>query len=83
MLVTQLLSWDCEWDCENTGELGVDGGESDDNVDGDESAEGSSELVFTVMFSFERAIRRDLPGNARLTKLESRAVRLEVERVLP
>lgn len=39
--------------------------------------------VSILRLSFERAFRRALPGNARLTRLDSRADKLEVERVLP
>ena len=72
-----MRSSDREWI--EVGELGVDGGDIDESVDGDESADGSSELVSMLRLSFERAFRRTLPGKARLTRLASRADRLEVE----
>ena len=69
----------CECEKADVGELGVDGRESDESVEGDES-DGSSEVVSTVRFSLERALRRVFPGKARLTKLVSLVVRLESRR---
>lgn len=58
----------------------MDGIECEDTVEGEESAE---EVVAMLKFSFERPRSRILLGKASPTRLDKRADRLEVDRVLP
>ena len=65
------------------GELGVEGGERDERVEGEEFADASSESVAILRFNFERPRKRSLLGRASPTRLERRVDKLPLDRVLP
>ena len=73
----------CERRYVDVGELGVDGDECDEIVDGDDSADGVSDPDETLRFNFERPRTRNLLGKASPTRFDRRVERLDVERVLP